>query len=66
MAGLGPVFLRRGFEIGELLIPGLLLVLGMLGFLAFFGASSAVVVTGIAGGSRSISMGELLECVLLS
>lgn len=39
IAGLGPGFLRCGFEIGELLTLGLDLVLAALFFLAFFDSS---------------------------
>lgn len=61
MAGLGPAFLRWGFDIGELLTPVFFLDLAALFFLAFF-ESSRFDATGACGPvSRSISTGELLE-----
>lgn len=68
MAGLGAVFRRRGFEMGELLMldrgP---LALAALFFLAFLARSMVAGAAAAAGrASMSISTGELLECVLWS
>jgi hypothetical protein len=58
IAGLGPAFRRRGFEIGELLIPALPLALAAFCLLAFLTKSKLLL---LGGASRSISTGELLE-----
>lgn len=66
MAGLGPVFRRWGLVMGELLMLALPLALTALFFRAFLERSWALGAGAMAGASRSISMGELLECVLWS
>lgn len=60
MAGLGPVFLRWGFTMGELRI--LALPLGFAGafFLGFFDRSTDPIAA-VVEVSSSISMGELFE-----
>lgn len=65
IAGLGPVLRRRGFEIGELRTPGLaLLAFAALFFLAFLDRSKFGVTMAVGGPSKSISTGELFDCVL--
>lgn len=74
-AGLGPVFFRMGFEMGELLTFDLALAFAALFFRAFFDRSSPVPWLTGGWGSRAIalsiaagecSIGELFEWVLWS